>query len=199
LQVGSDGITPLYTAPEKDTGDVQNYKYYANEELAAGRQPLPYGEYKQTSARAGATSIDFNQNQGVAAGFADRTVSANSILSDPKIVAAQTDIREAGKSAIPGVGNYVISKEKQMAEQAERDFVNAILRRESGAVISPSEFENARRQYFPQPGDSEEVIAQKARNRDVAIKGLVRAAGQNYEAPSLTPPNADQIIDWTQL
>jgi len=36
-------------------------------------------------------------------------------------------------------------------EQAKKNFVNAVLRLESGAVISPSEFTNADKQYFPQP------------------------------------------------
>jgi hypothetical protein len=50
--------------------------------------------------------------------------------------------------------------------------VNAVLRRESGAVISPEEFANAERQYFPQIGDSRPVIEQKARNRRAAIEGM---------------------------
>jgi hypothetical protein len=64
------------------------------------------------------------------------------------------------------------SSAQQRVEQSRRDFVNAVLRRESGAAIAPSEFANAQRQYFPQPGDSKEVIAQKRRNRELAIRGL---------------------------
>ena len=61
---------------------------------------------------------------------------------------------------------------RQVFEQAQRNFINAVLRRESGAVISESEFANARRQYFPQPGDGPEVLANKARNRQVVIENL---------------------------
>jgi hypothetical protein len=60
----------------------------------------------------------------------------------------------------------------QQLDQAKRDFVNAVLRRESGAVIADSEFDNADKQYFPQVGDSKDVIEQKARNRAVAIEGM---------------------------
>lgn len=68
--------------------------------------------------------------------------------------------------------NAALSPNSQRAEQAQRDFINAVLRRESGAVIADSEFDNARKQYFPQPGDSKEVIAQKAKNRRTAIAGM---------------------------
>lgn len=69
-------------------------------------------------------------------------------------------------------GNAMLSDNDQAIEQAQRDFINAVLRRESGAVISESEFRNARRQYFPQPGDSETTIKQKAANRAQAIEGM---------------------------
>jgi len=59
------------------------------------------------------------------------------------------------------------SDEYKQIEQAQRDFINATLRRESGAAIAPSEFENAQLQYFPQPGDTAEVVKQKQRNREM--------------------------------
>lgn len=79
--------------------------------------------------------------------------------------------------ALGAAGNAMLSKEGQMAEQAQRDFINAVLRQESGAVIGESEFSNAKKQYFPQPGDSKEVLAQKMNNRRLAIEGLKVMAG----------------------
>ena len=69
--------------------------------------------------------------------------------------------------------NWTQSGAQQQVEQAQRDFINAVLRRESGAAIADSEFANARQQYFPQPGDSPEVIAQKRKNRDLATAGVL--------------------------
>lgn len=69
------------------------------------------------------------------------------------------------------------SSELQAQEQAEKNFVNAILRRESGAAIAAAEFESAEKQYFPRAGDSPEVIAQKKANRLQAIAGLKAEAG----------------------
>lgn len=67
---------------------------------------------------------------------------------------------------------------QQQVEQARRDFINAVLRRESGAVISDSEFANAERQYFPQYGDSAEVKRQKDANRQTAIAGMKAEFGE---------------------
>ena len=68
--------------------------------------------------------------------------------------------------------NVLKSGDRQKFEQAQRNFINSVLRRESGAVISPDEFKNAALQYFPQPGDSEGVLTQKTQNRGTAISNL---------------------------
>ena len=47
-------------------------------------------------------------------------------------------------------------------------------------TISVEEFDNARKQYFPQPGDSPEVIAQKRRNREITLDAMRRDAGPAY-------------------
>lgn len=71
--------------------------------------------------------------------------------------------------------------ELQQQEQAERNFINAVLRRESGAAISPSEFDSAQKQYFPRSGDSPEVLAQKAQNRQLVLNGLQAEAGNAWD------------------
>ena len=90
-------------------------------------------------------------------------------------------------SYIPGVANniqygsmlpdWMKGEEVLMKDQAQRNFVNAILRRESGAVISASEFDNAARQYFTQWGDTDETISQKAANRRLAAAAVMAGAG----------------------
>ncbi len=68
---------------------------------------------------------------------------------------------------------YPIKSQKyKQVEQAQRDFINATLRRESGAAIADSEFENAQKQYFPQLGDTKEVVKQKQRNREFQFKQI---------------------------
>src|SRR3990167_8134922 len=74
------------------------------------------------------------------------------------------------------------SSDIQQYVQAARNFINAKLRRESGAVISATEFSEARQQYLPQPGDSVEVLVQKKANRDLVYASLRTAAGNAYQS-----------------
>jgi hypothetical protein len=52
-----------------------------------------------------------------------------------------------------------------------------VLRKESGAAISQSEFDKEDQKYFPQPGDGPGVRAQKQKARELAIKSLEIQAG----------------------
>jgi hypothetical protein len=134
----------------------------------------------------------FNNEQGKAAGFTDRMLQSEGILSgvapaldqegppSPGVQDVGKNVAQTGLSKIPGVGNFLISDERQKYEQAKRDFINAQLRRESGAAISPTEFESADKQYFPVPGDSPDVIKQKAANRRAAIEAMGREGGPAY-------------------
>lgn len=84
-------------------------------------------------------------------------------------------------SKIPLVGNLLSSGESQQAKNAEINFLTAVLRRESGATIQPSEFASGEKLYFDRPGDTKETLEQKARNRSQALEGLRAAAGPAWE------------------
>lgn len=125
------------------------------------------------------------ESQGRANLFQSRATEADNIMSglegkySPMAINAK---QGAGKvwgigGALETVGNVMLPQNAQKVEQSQRDFVNAILRQESGAVIAQSEFDNAQKQYFPQPGDSQAVIEQKRKNRKTAIEGLRVMAG----------------------
>ena len=125
--------------------------------------------------------ISPTEGQSNAALYADRMAEAEPVITST--TDASKDLTQRFLGGIPIVGNYLTSADYQSAQQAQRDFINAVLRRESGAVISASEFDNASKQYFPQPGDSEQVIIQKAKNRETALKKMQRAAGASYNPP----------------
>jgi len=69
------------------------------------------------------------------------------------------------------------SAQQQQVDQARRNFITAVLRKESGASISPSEFANEEKKYFPQTGDTDTVIKQKQDARELAIKAMGIQAG----------------------
>jgi hypothetical protein len=116
-----------------------------------------------------------------AAGFADRINIANQNFQDlEKMGFDRAEMGTALMSTltrnIGEVGDYFKSEELKLWDQAARNFINAVLRRESGAAIAESEFQNAEAQYFPVAGDTEAVKAQKRRNREVVQAALEREA-----------------------
>lgn len=132
-----------------------------------------------------------NEYQGKSALFASRMAEAAPVLDRLKDT---NTLEQKFKSSIPVVGNYLASDDFQQLDQAKRNFINATLRQESGAAINQSEFDNAEKQYFPQPGDRPNVIAQKQRNREVAINAMSKAAGPAFSIDNLTQggePSAD--------
>lgn len=110
--------------------------------------------------------------------YANRLREANDIFeSIAGTIEASDAIEMAYQRAAP---NFLKKPIFQQQEQAERNFINAVLRKESGASISPTEFESATKQYFPEAGDSKEVLAQKKQNRKTALEGLINASGNAY-------------------
>jgi surface antigen len=71
-----------------------------------------------------------------------------------------------------------LNEDQQKTVQARVNFITAVLRKESGASISPTEFATAEKNYFPAPGDSETIVKQKQAARELAIKGMKIQAGK---------------------
>ena len=129
------------------------------------------------------------ESQAKAMGFADRLASANELLTANE--AAGLNWADQQMNSLPmGLGNFLVPEEFQRYDQARRDFINAQLRRESGAVISAEEFDNANKQYFPQPGDKPEVLEQKRKAREIAIQAMQRDAGPAYTGGAAPAPGA---------
>lgn len=181
---GSGDLSSTDSAPppQKNQWDIE----FENQFNAAEGNPKLQQSLREAYAKS---KIEMNGEQSKNAGFADRIASSNPIINEPDIQKAGLNTWEKFKSNIPLVNNYITSDEFQSYDQAKRDIINAILRRESGAVIADSEFLNADRQYFPQPGDSETVLQQKAKNRESALSGIAKSAGPAYSPPQIKLPD----------
>jgi hypothetical protein len=77
--------------------------------------------------------------------------------------------------------NIMQSSDQQAYRQAQRAFTEARLRKESGAAIPTSEYENDAKTYFAQPGDAPETIEQKRQKRQTVLEGLKFASGRAYD------------------
>lgn len=182
----------LATAPGRPEGEAKRRTQVVS---VGGRQILTdmdTGEPVRDLGVAPSRSRVANTDQNNAAGFYDRMNEADAILSLEDSTAAATDMGQVARSNVPlGVGNFLVSEGYQKFDQARRDFINAQLRKESGAAISPGEFDSANKQYFPQPGDSDAVIKQKANNRKTAIAAMKRTAAAALQQEQYPDPQPD--------
>ena len=121
------------------------------------------------------TDKPMTEFQGKAALYGTRAAQSDKVLKALEGTISTTGME--AKARLGTAGNFLMNPSEQRVKQAQRDFVNAVLRQESGAVISDQEFDNATKQYFPQAGDKPEVVAQKRANRALAINGFARMSG----------------------
>jgi len=80
-------------------------------------------------------------------------------------------------SRVPIIGNALQTNLYQQAKSAQLTWLQAVLRDESGAVISLEEAENKRHVYFPEPFDGPEEIRNKRERRENEIRSLVDSLG----------------------
>jgi hypothetical protein len=167
------------------------------------------------------------ESQSNATGFGLRAKEANSLLGELE----KTGVRDTGKvrstvagivgmtpfigdkaeqgvsSAMNVLPSYLggPSEAQQATDQARRNFVTAVLRKESGATIQPSEFYTESQKYFPQPGDSAGVIKQKQEARETAVKSLELQAGpgaryiESAPKPKLNVGTPNKVVNFNDL
>ena len=157
--------------------------------LDAGALDIAKKRMENSAMQSTGGAKPLTESQGKAAGFGVRANDADSIIRD---IGGSGDVQpgliKRTAEAVPFVGdalgtltNWTQSEPQQKVEQAQRNFINAVLRRESGAAIGSEEFDNARTQYFPQPGDEQGTIAQKQSNRQAVIAALKTEGAHGYE------------------
>lgn len=121
----------------------------------------------------GPKNKDLTESQGNAVAFAMRAQNALENLQRSGNIGTY----DYGASRVPVVGNAMMTDKGQSAMNAEKQFLAAVLRKESGAAISQGEYDSYGAQFFARPGDDAATLEQKARNREVAIRGLRVQAG----------------------
>lgn len=152
--------------------------------LAVSQGNLAVNQQRETREANAPKDKPLTETQGKATAFAARAQQADKLIGGLDYSSAAINSKASventplvGGMLGAAVNSFALSATDQKAEQAQRDFINAILRQESGAAIGKDEFNNARKQYFPQPGDDAATLTQKAANRKLAIEGLKAQAG----------------------
>lgn len=146
--------------------------------------------------QAAATDLKLTETQAKARKFADSAELAENQY--------QNALKETGFSpggaldTLQTVSSMVAPKQLESlfqsegferARNAERTFINASLRDDSGAVLKDDEIEEAATRLFPRPGDSENTIKQKEQSRALIIQNL------KEKGKILNASEARQLID----
>ncbi len=93
---GGQQIASMPTAPERPTGEVAEYEFYAKQEAAAGRQPEPFGSWTRNNKRAGASSTSVNMPY-------DNKWAQATAENDAKRLDAMRTSADAGRGALRSV------------------------------------------------------------------------------------------------
>lgn len=142
-------------------------------EIEERRLKMSEGEKAEKAAEGAKAAAGFyrralNAHQGYGEGVAPRAP----IVDD--IVEALPDSLERGFS----------SDQRKNADTYAAEFIAATLRKESGAAISPQEFQSQYARYFPQPGDGPEQMQIKRQLREQALEAIRDQAGNLVDAPT---------------
>jgi hypothetical protein len=157
----------------------------ADDPRRAGFDPGEVVQYNTRTGQVARRSVDrvFNATESQAAGFAGRMNDASSVIDQFE---AQEGFRVP--EFLWSRPTRTLPAEWQQYRQAGENWIRANLRRESGAVIGEEEMAAEFRVYFPQPGDSPEVIRQKARARQRAEQSMIAQSRGAYEEYGLDQP-----------
>ena len=129
------------------------------------------------------TSAKFTDAQRTASGFANRMIVAEDDLNELEALGynpAEDIIR-----AYAGDGTFTrgaLSDEAQRYATDALAFINAVLRKESGAAIGQEEFRTNYNLYFAQLGDSAESLALKKKFRQTALQSMIDSTGGHFQS-----------------
>lgn len=165
---------------------------------AAGQINDKTGEFKAINPPSGMSiqtnpdgTMSFTQGPGAAKPFTEAQSKDNVFATRAKGALDQLEpVADALVSRVDrvaeyiplGLGREVQSDQFQLAKQAGDEFLQAILRKDTGAAITPQEQELYGVTLLPQPGDRDAVLEAKRQSRARAVRAI--EAGMS----------ADQII-----
>jgi hypothetical protein len=144
--------------------------YYANRAIEA-EGVLRGGSPGAATAFPGLPKGGYEQNGQRVAGPGSYSIEGEGL--DP----AQNLLKDVGKYS-----KYNWNRPQyQKFDTAMSNWLTAVLRPESGAVIDPKkEYPEEVKKYFPLPGEDPGLVEQKRQARATAVKGIAAGAGRGY-------------------
>src|SRR5262245_34640694 len=182
--LGGEDVTAR-VRPIPPQGPAPNYQWAKDPTTGQARLMTPQ-EIRTTGAQpvGGVAGRPATGIERSALAFYNRGKLAVETLTTPNASGSSLEDRVSGAGLewVPDRLKPILQTEEQKSyTQAQRAFTEARLRKESGAAINPSEYENDRKTYFKQPNDPPSVVEQKRRARERVLNGLAFSAGKAYE------------------
>ena len=182
-------VTP-YQQPQGATNNQPGISVAPNGQPSPSIPPAPPGvnpkvwRDEQTKKLVNPDKLTEVQSKDV--GFYTRGVPANDTLT--KLEGSLTAAGDTAKSKVPLVGNYLVSENYQKAQNAAKDFLAVILRKDTGAAVTDGEVATYGEIFLPKPGDSAETIKQKRESRTRALEGIRLGLGTAKEVVDFAKP-----------
>lgn len=183
-----DTMQPIYTAPEKPAGSIQEFIDFqrlpdadkrAYLELQEKKRPtttvnLPTGEERKAAVLSNRLNFSVSQmNQAIGA--------------DPKAALPNTSAEIAKYlTGSDFLANKLNPEQRQVVEAAQLDVLDAALTLGTGAAYTKEQLEGYRKAYFPQLGDKPDQIKTKQERLQNILKSAEIASGR--AAPSIPTP-----------
>jgi hypothetical protein len=117
---------------------------------------------------------DLTEGQSNSLGFASRMMLNEGTIND----VVSRGYRPGGLTEFGFTPERLRSDDRKTYDAAKENWIAAALRKESGAAIGKDEYSAADRQYFPQAGDSDKVLKQKATLRSTVFKSMKAGIGR---------------------
>lgn len=132
------------------------------------------------------------EGQAKATTYASQMQSASNVIDkvegsgfNPTGLGEQLQVGLAG-----GVTNIFSPAKAQQYKQAQEQWAESFLRAKTGAAATKEEVELNRKTFFPQQGDSKEVVRQKSEARAQAERDVLNMAGAGRELATPRSPAA---------
>jgi len=188
------------------TGQARPVMGQGGQPLMGGGKPLT--ETQSNAVAFGARALEANriatdlEKKGVTNIGKTRTIIGATLGATPFV---GDKLEQTAISAFNPLPEFLggPSGEQQQTAQARRNFISAVLRKESGAAISIKEFADEEKKYFPEIGDLPEQIKQKQEARELAIEALKAQAGPSgvRQINQITGQSqaGGNVVDFNQL
>ncbi|MBY8110350.1 phage DNA ejection protein [Vibrio fluvialis] len=194
------GQKKLFKIQKMPDGSLTKFYSDGTEESVSQSEPVKTDDMRKPLSINEADSILLKATEGSkqAAGFAVR-INDGLTGMDALIESGQVNPERAALiSRALGNGtaaNLTLSPAEQAYMVHARDTVNAILRKDTGAAITPAEMTEYGRLYLPQPGDSKKALDAKRKKLEGRFRTFRGESGLVYEAMKVSDKAYDKSGD----